>query len=310
MNTRAAFGVAAAIGAALLALPANAQVLDLDPPDIASVAGNVDVIVGKADRDKRMTIPVAVEGSGPYDFLIDTGSQRTVLSRDLAGRLALAAGPTVNIVGVAGTAERVPTAYVDQIDVGSRELFGTHAPLFEAHNIGADGIIGTDSLQDQRVLLDFGNNRMEVGSKNELGGNRGYEIVVTARSLSGQLVMTRAEIDGVRVSVIIDTGATYSVGNRALQKALARRRSNDQEVTLRSVTGHQVTAQIGIARALKLRRITLENVAIAFADSPAFTSLELDDEPALFLGMRELRVFDRVAIDFSRRQVLFDVPRT
>ena len=309
MHLSTAARLALAGFAACLASAGAAQIPHTDIPEVEAIDGDVDVIEGKADRDQRMTIPVAVEGSGPYDFLIDTGSQRTVLSRDLAGRLALDEGPVVKIVGVAGTAEQVPTAYVDQLELGSRELFGTHAPLFEARNIGADGIIGTDSLQDQRVLIDFGRNRMEVGNKKELGGNKGYEIVVTARQLSGQLVMTRAEIDGVKVAVIIDTGATYSVGNRALQRALSRRGAR-QEVTLHSVTGHQVTAQIGIAKKLKLRRVNLENVAIAFADSPAFASLDLADKPALFLGMRELRVFDRVAIDFSRRQVLFDVPRT
>jgi hypothetical protein len=30
----------------------------------------------------------------------------------------------------------------------------------------------------------------------------------------------------------------------------------------------------------------------------------------LLLGMRELRTFDRVAIDFQSRKVLFDLPRS
>ena len=37
-------------------------------------------------------------------------------------------------------------------------------------------------------------------------------------------------------------------------------------------------------------------------------ALELGKKPALLLGMRELRSFDRVAIDFANRRVMFDVP--
>jgi hypothetical protein len=47
---------------------------------------------------------------------------------------------------------------------------------------------------------------------------------------------------------------------------------------------------------------------IAYAGSPAFTALGLDKKPALLLGMRDLRSLDRVAIDFSTRKILFDVP--
>jgi hypothetical protein len=50
------------------------------------------------------------------------------------------------------------------------------------------------------------------------------------------------------------------------------------------------------------------NVMIAYADSPPFEALGLAKRPALLLGMRDLRALDRVAIDFSTRRILFDLP--
>jgi len=41
------------------------------------------------DRAQRMTVPVSIEGRGPFSFVIDTGAERTVLSRKIATRLAL-----------------------------------------------------------------------------------------------------------------------------------------------------------------------------------------------------------------------------
>ncbi|WP_294289147.1 aspartyl protease family protein, partial [uncultured Sphingomonas sp.] len=37
--------------------------------------------------DDRMTVPVQIAGAGPFRFVIDTGSERTVISRQLAGTL-------------------------------------------------------------------------------------------------------------------------------------------------------------------------------------------------------------------------------
>ena len=52
------------------------------------VAGDVPpasttVAVGE-DLSRRMTVPVTVNGQGPFHFVIDTGADRTVISKELA----------------------------------------------------------------------------------------------------------------------------------------------------------------------------------------------------------------------------------
>ena len=257
-----------------------------------------------------MTIPV--QASDPAanraeSSLIDTGSQNTALSLSLATRLELASGPKVQIVSVADVFP-TDTVHVDALDLGQLTLFGLQVPLLEEQRMGAEGILGTDALQGRRVLLDFVHNRMEVGETGSLGGNSGYEIVVQARRRSGQLIMTNARIDGILVAVVLDTGGGTSVGNRALQAALYRRGRISQQVSLLSVTGQSVVADIGFARQLDIDAVTVANLIIAYTDSPAFAALDLSRKPALFLGMREMRLFRRVAIDFQTRKLLFDLP--
>lgn len=275
-------------------------------PEIEEIEDG-EVLAGTEDSEQRMTIPVSIGEQGPFPFLIDTGSQRTVLSSVLAERLNLQQGPEVRIVSVGGT-DTVRTAELDQVQLGRRTIPLATVPILQRRHMGADGIVGTDSLQGQRVLLDFKQNQIEIGNAQSLGGDRGYEIVVRARRRSGQLVMTNAVIDGVRTSVIVDTGAGTSVGNRALQRALQKRGGPGALVTLMSVTGHSITADLGFAEKLAIRDIGITNLVIAFTDTPAFTALGLDKRPALFLGMRELRLFNRVAIDFGKRKVMFDLP--
>jgi predicted aspartyl protease len=269
-------------------------------------AAGVDVVTIRKDAWNRMTVPVRVTEQGPFRFLVDTGSQNTALSTDLAARLSLVPNKKARLISVAGT-QIVDTVEVDQLDLGRRSYYSLVAPLLDSAHMGADGILGLDSLQEQRVLIDFKKNLMAIDDAKGLGGNRGFEIVVQARRRSGQLIMADARMDGIKVQVVIDTGAETSIGNRALQTALARKRAS-KSIQLLSVTGHTVSADLGYAQRLEIAGISFNNVSIAFTDTPAFAALDIDKRPALLLGMRDLRSLDRLAIDFSTRRILFDVP--
>lgn len=287
-------------------LPLLAAFSTLTGQEAAQQASQTDIVAMRTDRHDRMTVPVRIGAHGPFDFLIDTGAQNTVLSTALAQRLALTPSNRARLVGVAGRS-MVDTVILDEIGLGRRSYYGLLTPLLNDTHIGADGIIGLDSLQGQRVLLDFKKGLIAIDDAKTLGGSKGFEIVVTARRVSGQLIMADARIDGVRTQVVIDTGAETSVGNQALERALSRRRQQGT-TTLYSVTGQQIEANIGYGWSMKLDDMTLTNLLIAYADSPAFGALGLKDKPALLLGMRDLRSFNRVAIDFSTRKVLFDLP--
>lgn len=295
-----AFAAATALISAVAAYPIAVAQQELP------LAPDVDVIGTRSDAFDRMTVPVHIGGNGPFAFLVDTGAERTVLSRDVAQRLRLSPSGQATLIGVAGS-QTVDLVNVDEITLGRRSFFGLTAPLLEAAHIGADGIIGLDGLQDQRVMLDFDRNRMAIGDAAMLGGNQGYEIVVQARRRSGQLIMANARIDGVRTDIIIDTGSDTSIGNRALQRALARRHKG-LTTQLMSVTGQAITADIGVARSLELGRLTMSNTLLAFADAPPFERLGMMHRPAMLLGMAQLRLFHRVAIDFAARRILFDLP--
>ena len=270
-------------------------------------ASTVDILAITTDRSNRMTVAVQIAEKGPFRFLIDTGAQNTVLSTALAGQLALHSDKKARLIGVAGV-QNVDTVVIDQMDLGQRSFYGLLAPLLAREDIGADGILGLDSLQGQRVQIDFRKELIAVDDAKALGGNRGYDIVVTARRRSGQLIMTDAVVDGVKVNVIIDTGAEYSIGNRALESALTKQHGQG-DMVLRSVTGQEITANLAVARNLKINDMNFVNVVIAYADAPPFAALGLDKKPALFLGMRDMRALDRIAIDFSTRRIYFDLPQ-
>ena len=266
-----------------------------------------ETLVLQDERYRRMTVPVLINGQGPYNFMVDTGAQASVLSHALADQLQLTNRATALLVGMAS--ERVvETAQVDEISFGSGIYRDATAALVEGANIGgADGILGLDSLQDRRILLDFENRVMEVAHPEARANNRGFDIVVRARQIEGQLIIARADIDGVRTAVIVDTGAQGSIGNSALQRRLRNTR-HEADTTMTDINGVEAVGRVRLARVLDLDGAQISNFLISFSDSPTFAAMGLDDEPAMILGMSELRLFRRVAIDFASRRVLFDLP--
>ena len=261
------------------------------------------------DRLERMTVSVRIDQGGPYEFIIDTASQRTILSKEIAGALALDIEDEVTIVALAGSTV-VQTVFVPSLTLGQRSYDGLVSPTFRSVNIGADGVLGLDSLQGQRILFDFLGRNISVEDTSEPLKSRSLrEIVVTARRRSGQLIFTNATIAGVKTSVIIDTGGELSIGNKALQRRLRLKSSAMVQMNLVDITGRSVEADYGIAEELLIGRARFGIIPIAFADIAPFKALQLDKKPALFLGMDALRKFDRVAIDFANRKIYFLLPK-
>ena len=279
---------------------------DALPPDTpVEAAGDLIEVAFDKDRYERMTVPVTIGGQGPYRFFIDTGAQATVVTRSVTDAISLAPSGRATLVAM-GSTKSVDTVEIDELEFADRTFSGLTAPLLEKEHIGADGILGLDSLQDLRVLIDFAADSMSVADARDLGGNTGYEIVVRARAKLGQMIITDAKLDGVRTAVIIDTGAQNSMGNLALLKKLRKRANQEMEST--DVHGVKVKSNLAVAERLVISDMELQDIPIGFADSPAIDALGFADRPALILGMGNLRLFERVAIDFATRRVLFDLP--
>jgi predicted aspartyl protease len=271
-----------------------------------------DEVAISSDGADRMTVPVSVAGKGPYQFLVDTGSERTVISRELARKLQLSSGRSAILHSVMG-ANNIDTVDIPHLQVSSNTLSVVDAPALGASNIGADGMLGIDSLRSQRVLFDFKAKTMSITpSSQPLERLDGDTIVVRARSRGGRLIFTQAKIDGKRVSVIVDTGSQVTIANMALQKMLTKKGHAllSDVVTIESVTGEQMSAHVTRVAQVELGGVSLTDLSVAFADAHIFRQLDLDDRPALLLGMNAMKAFDRISIDFAAKKVRFVLPGT
>ena len=265
------------------------------------------------DKSDRMTVPVRINNSEPVDFIVDTGAERTVISGDLAKRLALEAGPELRLATITGPTT-APSFYIEELALNSHKVEGIEAPALERSNLGGNGLLGIDSLEDSKVLLDFRSQHLEV-LPSAIGKRPGKleqgMIVVSAKRRAGRMILSSAEVDGIKVDIILDTGAQASMGNVALRDRLRKRhlRFDFLPVMLKSVTGKELPGDFSQIRAIKIGNFDVANLPITFADNYAFQALKLNERPAILFGMDALKLFDRVVIDFGNRRVAFDLPR-
>lgn len=265
-------------------------------------------VQGGRDTSSRLTVPVTINGGGPYHFVVDTGAERTVISRELADRLVLAPSTPVTLLSVSGT-DQVETAMVPELRLTSSRsrLYDLQAPVLSEYNLGASGILGIDSLQTKRVVMDFQAMRMSISDASRSAVRHEDEIIVTARRRLGQLILVDADVNGQKVNVIIDTGSAVTIGNPILRRKLQERNRLGVSTPIRitSVTGVETIADYTSIKRIRLGGVTMTSMPIAFADLQIFHRLGLEGKPSLLLGMDALRMFDRVSIDFANRNVRF-----
>lgn len=258
-----------------------------------------------ANMQDRMTVPVSIGNNGPYHFVVDTGAQRTVISRELAGRLGLAAGSNVRLTAMTGSAD-VGTVVIPMISVSTIGGTSIEAPSLESRNLGAPGMLGLDTLQGHALTIDFAKDVMtltpSVKRKRSLAPRFG-EIVVRGKNLYGDLIVTEARYRGQKVKVIVDTGSGLTMGNMALKRRVARTSKLVRPISLWGVTGEAMTADYTQIDKVDFAGITFSHLPVAFSDAEPFRHFGLENEPALLLGMDALRLFDRVKIDFPNREV-------
>ncbi len=261
------------------------------------------------DRSDRMTVPVKLSGGETMNFVVDTGAERTVVSRQLADRMNFRQGPVRNLVTVTGTG-KVNTVIVPGLEVSGTRTKEIEAPALDHAHIGAHGMLGIDSLQTRRVLLDFKKGEMKVMPARRVEDTDPDTIVVKARSKYGQLILVDARFMGERVKVIVDTGAQTSIGNQALLDRLQRKKKamTLSPVMVTSVTGQSIPAQFAQVDRIQIGGADFNNIPVAFADAEPFRRFGLANQPALLLGMDALRLFERVSVDFANKQVRFILP--
>jgi predicted aspartyl protease len=266
------------------------------------------------DGFEHMLAPVSINDQGPFQFLIDTGANTSCVSRDLAQQLALPPGPPARVHTVVGVRER-PCVLIERLQVGDRHRKRVSAPALPFTSMGVDGVLGVDWLKGQRLVLGFKAKSLEITRSRPDIPAEG-RVVVPARRRLGQLTIVDADLNGRRISAMIDSGAQTTICNSALRDIVARSEAKRGEtmahppVHMESLMGEAFQGEMLYLPFMRLGGMHLGNVPVVHADLHVFELWDLATTPAIVLGMDLLTQFSTVVLDFGRSQVRFDVAQT
>ncbi len=121
--------------------------------------GNVESLRLRLIENVQIVVPVTINHSGPYDFLLDTGAQITTVDPALAKALDLKIEGTTGIIGV-GNYARTPYTNLDSVQAGSGLVEQVMAVIQDLGQIRfADarvrGVLAGNFLEHFGLLIDY-----------------------------------------------------------------------------------------------------------------------------------------------------------
>lgn len=253
------------------------------------------------DQIGRILAPVTVNGRGPFRFMVDTGATHTVLAASLLPKLGLTANTQAraNVHGINGSVQ-APTALVLSLDAGALHLRDAQIPVLSGPVLkGIDGIIGLDALNGRSMTVDFEHDRISIGSA--FSGVPLDEAVVPARLVSQRLFEVDAQVAGIPVKAVIDTGGPRTLGNVALLRAVEHKTGAGVVSILTGVvdaTDVSQAAHFEPVPSLQLGSLTITRPYVTFGDFRVFQRWGLRGQPALLIGMDVLGVFADMTISY------------
>ena len=317
----------AAVAAGLWPVAAQAQRITTNtPPGVSSADQDAASLKARTDAADLLTVAVLVNGRGPFNFVVDTGAERSVLCNEVAATLNLAQGETVTIEGIA-TAMTVATVHADAIGFGPFVRKDVLMPLLPRSTLAADGYLGLDAINGTRVTFDFKHHQLHIeqpkaifdaGRVNDLRvqqpsgvqAPRLSETWIAAHGKAGRLQIADCLVGGIPAVAFVDTGAEISVGNPALLKALKTFHQSVPDlgsIILTGVTGGQLAGEVISVDRINVQDLTFSESFLAIADAPDFTTWGLRDKPAVLIGMNYLRQFASVTVDYRAKAIRFEL---
>ena len=271
-----------------------------------------DAIATGTTGRNLLTVEVLLNKRGPYHFVVDTGADRTVIADSVLRDLGLPLGGAVRVQGIVRNVDAA-TAHVDSLEAGTVYREDLQFAVLPYEQLQADGYLGIDMLLGQRVAFDFRRGELRVippRSSEAIGSDAPREVPIGLSGSKGHLRSANCFVDGVSCTAFVDSGAEVSVGNPLLLERLRQHHQAyaiTETVALTGVTGGAIDGSVVAVKTIKLGGLTFEDSRVAIADLQVFHLWGLQDRPCLFVGMNWLRRFNRVSIDYGRKELRFDL---
>jgi predicted aspartyl protease len=176
----------------------------------------VTPITFKLVSNYLVVVPVRVNDEGPFDFLLDTGTNTTLLTPELARRINLRATSRIPLITLSGT-EMLPRAMLDSLALGTKSLKHLEVIFDDLRGIRAVnskicGVLGQNFLSQFNYLIDYRERRVEFEENGDLE-KRYAGTPLKVEHDEGKLIVTSQTTAPVHetLRLVLDSGASHLV---------------------------------------------------------------------------------------------------
>jgi hypothetical protein len=267
----------------------------------------------RIDASGRLLTAVMIDGQGPFSFVIDTASSRTLMYEHVRAQLALTKSQPGDIIvyGINTTGQALPVK-PGTLMVAGQVISGLTLgalPAGTSHPIGVDGILGIDVLAHYFVVLDRSAMRLTLLAPDSAATQtyRDWPAATLSprplRNIPIDFWYLTVRFGEARLTTLLDLGAGMTMMNWPAAERLGVHESNyhlPPELTamLRDVLGTDEPAVWMNGMTVTMSRRSWDDQNILVANSDVFTHFNLDERPAAILGS-DLLGDNSLAIDFA-----------
>ena len=247
-----------------------------------------------------VVVRVSIDGKGPFDFMIDTGSDGTAIDLDLVKELGVKPTSTGILITAAG-ARNVPDGYpLHHVQLGSRMVPEVKAHAMDCASLKLRkirGIVGQDFLAQFNYFLDFKRHEMTIEEDNELSGRlTGNSKRLNYQKLEGRWMVLLPQEAGPALKMVLDAGANELVLYDCEKLSLDIDNSSLRPVQVATLMGTQ-HLQAARLRKFEVGGIVLQNLMVILAKNG--TGVEALPED----GSLPARLFNGIYFNNAQGQV-------
>jgi hypothetical protein len=179
--------------------------------------GNVANLPFRTVNRHQIIVPVSINHAGPFSFLLDTGTQMTMVDPALAAALHLETTGKAEVASV-GVQAAASFAQADLVEAGSHSVANQKVLVYDLANLQAtglniQGVLGEDFLEQFDMLIDNGHSLLCLDDSAAMRGEvKGSRIPLLAQAdgsqLASSLIVVARLSDGMRpVRLKLDSGS-------------------------------------------------------------------------------------------------------
>jgi hypothetical protein len=268
--------------------------------------GNAASVPFRFANRHQIVLAVSINHTGPYNFLLDSGTQITMIDPSLAATLHLDTQGAAMVAG-AGSGQPASFAQLDLVEAGSHAVAQQKVLVYDfqhSSDLHFHGILGEDFLENFDMLIDNAHRLLCLDNSAAMRADvKGPHIplVATAEAddcgpLPGLLVITARLSEGLRpVRLLLDSGANSPILYN-ISQFLVLHYYPDEPLSGSGVDGAQQN----------LWPLPPQNVKIGSLELPgvpffSLASIQKESRVKGFDGVLPTALFRRVFIDHADR---------